>query len=526
MRFVLNPPTAILVQHHGNTLEFSIAGTNSYQSTQLVNIVQDDSGNRYDPFADINDYIQTLDREQRDKLFECYERAADQFTEILSLDELKENLTNIFADIYDIVTIEGINKWMVDNDRVKIPVSIEDNVSSHYQEERTYTPEKYKGLISLSVGLKQALPIWGAVVRYITKGTGVGRKEIHCAHLLKKSTLINSPQFDDFFNFVVSTYEVGKAKADSVLTGVGTEEQITLLPSACLVRKIAVSPNLKSRSAVTEAYNYVVNQGPGHERKHPQIRPKQVEKGVPVEEQSLLETYKVKESVSVGDIELITLFCENFESLIRDICPTITDEYIRRGKEMLDLLIKKDFDLEPQNLLLIQWFVDGVPPQLIPHLDPRGFIDLIRFNFAGDKSLGDPEQYQTHAKKSLAAALFTALMYMGYPAIALMVTSRAATSEIDTSIGNSRRQIPADIDAKLDDIFPIRISGTKEPVNMAKDAIAQYFNAYSGRTFSSIYTPWFNTMVEEHIDREGNHYLKPETPITLAKIVIDIYGEN
>lgn len=407
MQLILRPPTAIIIAHHGQQLEFSIAGTNSYQSTQLVNIVQDDQGKPYDPFKDLNDYILTLDKKLRDDLFHIYEGVADQFTEILSLEELKAYLTDAFKGIYDIVKIEDINKWMSENDRVKIPTTIEDNVSSHYQEERTYTPEKYKGLISLSVGLKLALPIWGAVVRYITKGTGVGRKEIHCAHLLKKSTLIYSPQYDDFVNFVVSTYEVGKAKTDSVLTGVGTEEQITLLPSACLVRKIAVSPNLKSRSAVTEAYNYVVNQGPGHERKHPQIKAKLVEKGVPVEEQSLLETYKVKESV-----------------------------------------------------------------------------------------------------------------------FALMVTSRAVDLDVDTSIGNSRRQIPADIDAKLDELYPIRISGMKEPLNMVKDAISQYFNSYSGRTYRSIYTTWFNPMVEDYVDRDGNHYLKPETPITLAKIVIDIYGEK
>ena len=528
MQLILRPPTAIIIAHHGQQLEFSIAGTNSYQSTQLVNIVQDDQGKPYDPFKDLNDYILTLDKKLRDDLFHIFEGVADQFTEILSLEELKAYLTDAFKGIYDIVKIEDINKWMSENDRVKIPTTIEDNVSSHYQEERTYTPEKYKGLISLSVGLKLALPIWGAVVRYITKGTGVGRKEIHCAHLLKKSTLIYSPQYDDFVNFVVSTYEVGKAKTDSVLTGVGTEEQITLLPSACLVRKIAVSPNLKSRSAVTEAYNYVVNQGPGHERKHPQIKAKLVEKGVPVEEQSLLETYKVKESVSVGDIELITMFCENFPGLIRTICPNITDDYIERGLEMWELLKRKDFELEPQNLTLIQWYVDGIPPQLIPHLDPRGFIDLIRFNFSklNDPSLGDPEQYQTHAKQALAAALFTALMFMGYPAIALMVTSRAVDLDVDTSIGNSRRQIPADIDAKLDELYPIRISGMKEPLNMVKDAISQYFNSYSGRTYRSIYTTWFNPMVEDYIDRDGNHYLKPETPITLAKIVIDIYGEK
>ena len=68
MQLILRPPTAINISHHGQQLEFSIAGTNSYQSTQLVSIVQDDQGNPYDPFKDLNDYILTLDKKQRDEL--------------------------------------------------------------------------------------------------------------------------------------------------------------------------------------------------------------------------------------------------------------------------------------------------------------------------------------------------------------------------------------------------------------------------------------------------------------------------
>ena len=133
MQLILRPPTAIIIAHHGQQLEFTIAGTNSYQSTQLVNIVQDDQGKPYDPFKDLNDYILTLDKKLRDDLFHIFEGVADQFTEILSLEELKAYLTDAFKGIYDIVKIEDINKWMSENDRVKIPTTIEDNVSSHYQ---------------------------------------------------------------------------------------------------------------------------------------------------------------------------------------------------------------------------------------------------------------------------------------------------------------------------------------------------------------------------------------------------------
>ena len=107
-----------------------------------------------------------------------------------------------------------------------------------------------------------------------------------------------------------------------------------------------------------------------------------------------------------------------------------------------------------------------------------------------------------------------------------MVTAEISDEEVDTSIGNSRKQIPADLDAALDDLYPVRVSGGKDSINMAKEAISRYFNAYSGRSYRSIYTPFFKPFVESLEDREGNHYLRPETPILLAKITLDIYGDK
>lgn len=523
MKLSLENDSAIVVSHGLDRQVFPISGTNSYENTKLTKIIEDDEGMPYDPFANVNDYIQTLGRKKQQELFDVYCDVGDSFIDILPLDELKTKLQDAFTKIFDVVTVDGIEEWMNKNKLVHIPTSIEENEFSHYKSERTYTPDKYRGLIALSVALKLAVPIWGAYVKYITKGTGVGRKEIHCVQLLSKSTIVDSRQYNEFNNFIVSTYEVGKSKIDTILTGVGTEEQATLLPAACLFRKIAVAPNLKSKSAVTEAYNYVVNDGPSHERKHPHIRAKKPERGGvgEIEEQALLEAFKTKESISAGDIAFISYCCEFLEINLRSIVKNIPDHYIVEAEKLRDLLISKGFRTSIMNLRLIQWFVPGAPPHLIPRLGSSDIYDLMRH--IGVK---DPEQYRLHPIESLLAVLFTALVYMGYPQIALMVTAEISDEEIDTSIGNSRKQIPADLDAALDDLYPVRVSGGKDSINMAKEAISRYFNAYSGRSYRSIYTPFFKPFVESLEDREGNHYLRPETPILLAKITLDIYGDK
>lgn len=545
--------SAIKISHMGETVIYPITGTNSFEKTSLVKIIEDDQGRPYDAFGDINRFLRTLSRTDQKKIFDVFMNVNENFIEVLAFDELKNFLTEAFTSIYNVVSVNEIETFLTKNNAIAIPPDIEENESNHYKESRTYTPEKYHGLIALSVALKLAVPIWGAYVKYITKGTGVGRKEIHCAQLLKESTLVNSRQYDEFVSFVVSTYSVGDTKTDSVLTGFGTEEQATLLPAACLVRKVAVAPNLKSKNAVAEAYNYVVNDGPGHGRKHPYIKAKKIEKGTMVEERALLETYQVKESISAGDLELIAYYCEEIPTVLRSICPDIPDNLIQEALKLRDCLIKRKFKPTLMNIRLVQFFVKQVPPQIVPQLDSRDLILLMEHSLkehrrdveerikdlmedeivdhekierlkASIKHQPNPEDYETHAKHSLLAILFTALIHKGYPSIALMCTAVETDVEgIDTSIGNSRKQIPADIDSALDELFPLRISGGKDSVNMVKDAISKYFNQFSGRSYYSVYTPFFKRAVEHLEDREGNHYLRPETPITLAKITIDIY---
>lgn len=545
--------SAVMVSHAGENVIYPISGTNSFEKTALVKIIEDDEGKPYDPFGDINKYMRSLPRFDQKKIYDVFSNVNENFIDVLGFDELKDFLTDAFTKIYSIVTVDAIEEFMTKHDMIKITADVEDNESKHYKEERTYTPEKYRGLIALSVALKLAVPIWGAYVRFITKGTGVGRKEIHCTQLLKESSVVASRQYDEFVNFIVSTYAAGETKTDSILTGFGTEEQATLLPAACLVRKIAVAPNLKSKSAVIEAYNYVVNDGPGHGRKHPYIKAKKIEKGTLVEERALLETYQVKESISAGDLELIAYYCEEIPMVLRAICPDIPDELIDEAIKLRDHLIKNHFKPALMNLRLVQFFIKEIPPQIVPQLDSPDLIDLMKHTLAENKrdvemrienlkrdvvidhekieflqnsikNPINPEDYATYAKESLLATLFTVLIHKGYPSIALMCTAIETEVEgIDTSIGNSRKQIPAEIDAQLDELFPLRISGGKDSVNMVKDAISKYFNQFSGISYYSVYTDYFKPFVEHLEDREGNHFLRPETPITLAKITIDIY---
>lgn len=524
MRLALENGSAVIISHGLDKQTFPISGTNSYENTKLTKIIEDDEGRPYDPFSDINNFIQTLGRKKQQELFDIYTKVGESFIDILPLEELKTELQDAFTKIFEIVNINEIEEWMTKNDLVHIPVSIEQNEFAHYKSERTYTPDKYKGLIALSVALKLAVPIWGAYVKYITKGTGIGRKEIHCVQLLRNSTIIDSEQYNDFHRFIVSTYEVGKSKVDTILTGVGTEEQATLLPAACLFRKIAVAPNLKSKSAVTEAYNYVVNDGPSHERKHPHIRSKKIERGGGVgeiEEPAILEILKTKESISPGDVSFIAYCCEFLGVNLKSIVKDIPESYVKEAEKLRQLLIDEKFDASIMNLRLIQWFVPGAPAQIITRLKSNDIYKLMEHI-----GVRDPDQYRDYPIESLLAVLFTALVYMGYPQIALMVTAKPVDEDVDTSIGNSRKQIPADIDAALDDLFPVRVSGGKDSINMVKEAISKYFNAYSGRSYRSIYTPFFRPYVESLEDREGNHYLRPETPILLAKITLDIYGDK
>lgn len=554
MRLSLQGKSAIIITNRGDSLVFPISGNNSFENTALIKKVVNDEGGHYDPFADINGYIASLPSPVQSKLFEVYAQINEDFADFIQFEQLRDFLEKCFKEIYDIVTVDAVEEFMMTRRVIHIPDVIENNESGYFKEERTYTPEKYRGLIALSIALKLAIPIWGAFIRYITKGTGVGRKEIHCARLLKESSVVHSKQYNEFVDFVVHTFKAGEVKADSILAGFGTEEQATLLPAACLVRKIAVAPNLKSESAASVAFNYVVNDGPGHDRKHPYIRAKTIEKGLLLEERALLETYQMTESISAGDLELIAYYCEQIPISIRHICPTIPDHYVEEAVKLRDYLIKRKYKPTLFNLRLVQFFIKEIPSQIVPNLDSEDLINLLKESLAQHKREirrrlhqaendvvrdeayiaqlkekleieTNPDDYRTYAKISLLSMLFTVLIYLGYPSIALMVTAQEVPIDgIDASIGTTRKQIPSDIDAMLDKLYPLRISGGKDSVNMVKDAISRYFNQIAGKSYRSTYTDFFKPFVEAYEDREGTHFPRPETPIALAKITNEMCG--
>lgn len=495
MYLAIDTKRTIAIYHNDAVQLWAI---NSFDKTCLHKVIIDENGEAvpYDPFKEINAYISSLTQAKQDELWNIYVVMRHYIDDIAATSKVSTVLGQGLLKIYDIVKIDEVQKFLEKRDLIAIPPSIENQDTRGYRKERTYNPQKYRGLITLAICLRLALPVWGEYIALIGKGVGIDRKEIHSMHLLKGSKLLSSPQYKDFSDFVLTTVEAGKVSKASIIHGIGSEELISLNLAASFIRKVAVAPNLITELLVNDIYNYIANNGPDPDRRHGYIVEKNPKDDTTKEEASILETYRIKESISSGDLELINYYCEMIDKVMLGVDTTVPQELIARCFKMRDTL--KDFTPTEMNVRLCQWCLNNIPPRSMVMVDE-------------------------YAMRSLLCATFGLLIHWGYPQLALLVTAKETLTEDGHgyAISSQRKQMTPELDAALDVMYPLKKGRNKDSINMAKNAINRYFTAHAGKMYVSTYTPYFEDIVKGHIGQEGRHYLKPDTPLQLARMLLD-----
>lgn len=498
MYLAIDSKRTIAIYHREDIQLWSI---NSFDKTCLHQMVIDEHGQEvpYDPFREINAYISTLSQTAQDELWRVYEKMRKQIDDLVAFKEVSECLRDGLHTIYQMVQVDDVQRFLESRNLIEIPPSIENQDTRGYKEERTYNPQKYRGLISLAMCLRLALPVWGEYIALIGKGVGIDRKEIHSMHLLVGSRILQSSQYSDFNDFVLTTVEAGKVSKASIINGIGSEELISLNLAASFIRKVAVAPNLKTELLVNDIYNYIANNGPDPDRRHGYIVEKNPKDDTNKEEASILETYRIKESISSGDLELINYYCESVERVMLDTDKTVSTQLINECVKMRSML--DNFEPSITNLRICQWVLAIIPPTAMTKID-------------------------LEAKRSLLCATFGLLIHWGFPQIALMVTAQETFTEegLTYAISSQRKQMTPELDEELDRVYPLKKGRNKDSINMAKNAINRYFTSIAGKMYKSVYPAYFDELVKTVVGNDGKHYPRPDTPLQLARMLIKIHG--
>lgn len=384
-------------------LVFSAKGYSNAKPGAMKEDETSATGQRVSLFDEINEFVSRLSKEDQEKLYQYYCRIDNIFTEfgkttaetvataetISNSRMLNELLSDAIKDIYDIVLFEDLREYVVTNRKLKIPPDLmdsyatSDKVTPRYMQ-RTYLRNEYIDLVSVALGLRLMIPVWGRFLPISGKEDRVSMKELHAYQLLSKSKIykatgVISPASRWFGEILdgeepnltvfsrLETYLAANLKEEEYELAVSfkhlsSEEVPEYLMAQGLVRKAAVAP-LSVEYGEQHMMKIIFNYCCSNNNRKPTVFGGNIKQKVDVETQlddnsSVLCVYKMKEQVSAGDLMICQKYVMRYLNAARTIEPNLSEERIEACVKAT-LAIDRFIPTESQTTLCV-WIMSTV----------------------------------------------------------------------------------------------------------------------------------------------------------------------
>lgn len=502
MRFSIIDSANMKIEHDGH--QPIMINIREFSKTKLI--TTDVNKNIVDSFVEINDYIATLTKEQRDIIFQAYRNIFDTFADlIMNVDKLFDIIQANFKTIYNIINVQDIQDFLENNNRFNIPPDITEEFTGEYNESRTFNIPKYKGLTALSIAARMAIPVWGEFSPLRKTTIGSNRLPITLIKMLAGSSILDSSQFGDYEVYSKSTVDAGTHLPELVAGVLGTEFNVTINIAANFVKKVAVSPNLASSKLAKSIFNFTANLGAYNDASGGDLIWTKTDLGQGEEEKSKMEKYSLREPLSQGDVSMVEYFLSDAQRIMRAVVPDIPKQYVKAAKLLAKHLKKLDYIPNDTNARMIQW--------TLAYVTPPKTVRYVGFDFQ---------------RVALAAVTYI-LVYLGFPHLAALCVSSESISADGFAISYKvvRQPMPENLVAKLNEFYPLTIAGG----SVTNAAIIAINNLYT-EVNNSVFLVNADEHLEKYlldnrvINKHLCHGITPSFPIDLANFIIKINEMN
>ena len=332
----------VTLTHRGRTIDFNI--------TDYKNII---AKLEHNVFGEINAYWERLPMDVQDQIFALYEQIKNVFREYPSNEQLMHQLFNLVAQLSDLHPLDSIKHWMDFYGQIFYPPDLKE-VFVQYQmpgsADGTYLREDYVWLVGLSIALRPLLPVWGEFIAYIKEDFGPNWKEYYAFQLLARSQLAKSMPMDRLRLYVraqlSSDKKVDISNSGHILHGgVSVEDYPEWMMGLVLVRKLIISDvkGLQPKAHLaSQMFSFIK-----HKTKQRSdngfsqiVREKKVEGAAASDDnqQSKLESCKVKSAVSEGKIAPILFYARDMRKIAMTICPDLPLDLLEQSFESVKQL--------------------------------------------------------------------------------------------------------------------------------------------------------------------------------------------
>lgn len=359
------------LSHNGQS---SVWNVQVYDRSKFVNI---------DTFFDeINRYWEKLPPEQQDMIWAIYGEIRANMESLTDFERLHTRLKNLVKVLYDLHDLKGIERSVRFYGDVKIP----NTMKSEYDEKdiipRTYLRDDYFDLIILTIALRPMLPIFGEYIERIKKGTGNNFKEQYAFGLLSGSYIYNCPAMERLRVYVNATVEQESVSTSAILQGLGTDELPLWLLSKSVVRRVVTGEvNIidNTSSIISNVHHFIKSKIGSMDRdfKGKVSRKNNPKDGAQDEDNiSLVETYKVKQEVSDGDVVMLSVYTEQVIPMALRVDPEVDLNKIEIATK--HAIKKETMEIRPHHLTLTQWVLHkAISARGIPALNKPALLRAI-----------------------------------------------------------------------------------------------------------------------------------------------------
>lgn len=488
----------LITEHNGEEIHWHI-------STLNKTVFENDEVCRQ-----INNYWAKLPMFKQQLIFDVYTQIKEIIFTVYDTTQLISQLVPLVTKLYDEHSLEDMSTWVSFHSDIILPtdmlesyVKSDDDVRTR---EKTYIKEDYKGLILLSLALRPMIPVWGEFIYVTRNDTGTGFKEFYAVKLINNTHLVESDPMLRLKTYVTHNIKADKPMFNNILNSVGSEDFPMWLLSQLLVRKLCISdlncvngePTL-----ISSVFNFINQKVTGNppSTMADMVNVKDFARGNTNDDANIsrLEGYKIKQTISPGDIEVIEHVLSSPYTLVNLANPNIPNDYTKVFVDASRALDHHEISL--CQVILAQYILKNVVPS-------RGLMHVSKVRVIN------------------AIAASQALIWEKYKPIAAMMSAIVTTdSELQTSGIDSKIRIPPDTVRELERVFPYTKISISKKKGKVENSVLKAIDELSSLLSARDWTITLPDHLAEQVVGQSNlrRYSCPQDiKILLAQLILDI----
>lgn len=486
------------ILHRDESLNFSMKSFNRTTFTDTLKM-----------FDNTNKYLSSLEPKVQDEIFNIFKEVKETFLEIHDSSRVHIQLTRLIAKLFKIITFDKVKDYFNKYATVRIPPDLKDSFTGEDNEltrQLTYLRKDYYDLVILSGMLKFAAPIFGEYLEIVDKEVGSKFKEYKVYTLLSKSNIIYLESFKRLQVYVDASIEKEKRKnqsslrtGSSIFAGLGTQELPGWLISKSIIRKLMLHEELSENSAIASIYHSIEQHINSLDKSFGgTVRDKKAPfKDNEGDKTSLAENYKIKQTISDGDLSLLSAYMDELDSIILKVEPNINRELLAICNKNLG---ENSFiDINTHQMTLSQWVLSSaISPRGIPALNKSSLLKAL----AGTQAV---------------------LWQWGFKELAILMTSVPHQGE--DGFGGSVARIDNKTVQLLNELYPYHQIKSKNLNSRNTNPALKAINKMSAAIIANDWYSYSPKEMEEDVGINPKNkviYASPDVSLQLANLIIKI----